>query len=84
MKSIGLRFVPKIAPTPAAPSKPPEQPQAPVETKPVDRDAEFKKRMNDELDAQIEFERHPDLFDDTPGGWENVLAGFRLRKRTSR
>lgn len=48
-------------------------PQAPVEEKPVKPDKNnFPQRRSDELDAIVEIERHPDLFDDTPGGWENV------------
>lgn len=63
LKSIGVRFEPK---PPAAPSKAPEpQPQAPAETKPVDRQAEFAKRYDDELGGIVELLMHPEFFSET-------------------
>lgn len=72
LENIGVKLV---KPEPIAVTKTAHlaKPQAPEQKPPAKPDKNnFPKRMSDELDAQIEFERHPDLFDDSPGGWENV------------
>jgi hypothetical protein len=80
------RFYRELVKNSAPPKTPvptPPAPQKPVILPVVDKDAEFRKRYNDELEAIVEFEHHPEWFDESDAGVENaqrVLAWIQQHR----
>jgi len=89
------KLAPAKAPEPEEDVRPVRKPPAaskPVVLPVVDKDAEFRKRYDDELDAIVEFEQYPQWFDESDVGIANakrVIAwilkqGLHVSKQTVR